>query len=41
VVGEAMRPSPARLSTRDFTRRIAQLRLLRLAVRAPVSEDFR
>lgn len=41
VVGEAMRPSPARLSTRDFTRRIVQLRLLRLAVRAPVSEDSR
>lgn len=36
AVGEAMRPSPARLSARDFTRRIVQLRLLHLAVRPPL-----
>lgn len=36
AVGEAMRPSPTRLSARDFTRRIAQLRLLRLALRPPL-----
>jgi len=41
AVGEAMRPSPTRLSARDFTRRIVQLRLLRLAVRPPVPEDSR
>ena len=41
VVGEAMRPSPARLSGRDFTRRVAQLRHLRLAVRPTVLEESR
>ncbi|WP_454253579.1 DUF4350 domain-containing protein [Pseudomonas sp. Marseille-Q7302] len=41
VVGEAMRPSPPRLSGRDFTRRVAQLRHLRLAVRPTVLEESR
>lgn len=41
VVGEAMHPSPARLSGRDFTRRVAQLRHLRLAVRPIVLEESR
>jgi hypothetical protein len=41
VVGEAMRPSPARLSGRDFTRRVAQLRHLRLAMRPTVLEESR
>lgn len=39
AVGEAMRPSPAPLSRRDFTRRIVQLRLLHLAVRPPLPRN--
>lgn len=43
AVGEALRPGPARLSGKDFTRRIVQLRQLRLALRtlSPRNSDDR
>ncbi|WP_295516491.1 DUF4350 domain-containing protein [uncultured Pseudomonas sp.] len=41
VVGEAMRPCPPRPSGREITRRVRQLRQLRLALRTPTSEDSR
>ncbi|WP_137279590.1 DUF4350 domain-containing protein [Pseudomonas rhizoryzae] len=43
LVGEAMRPYPARASRKAFTRRIAQLRQLRLALRplSPRTPDDR
>lgn len=43
AVGEALRPGPARLTDKDFTRRIAHLRQLRLALRtlSPRNSDDR
>lgn len=41
AVGEAMRPCPPQPSGREITRRVRQLRQLRLALRPPTSEDSR